>query len=229
VVNFKKYLTEREYNKTITRNVKDVKIDYESSDTGDLEQWAWDGNEGYSEVAGDIYYVKDKKIYYVKNLTAEYDFKSGSYNIYSNKDNERIPPDIVKKLKKSKFKKNGKPIIFYHGTDANFKKFNNDSEGQNFSMGNFWKGMYFTDTVAYADSFGSIVKKVVINSKKPYYPGNSKSSEIEEAWHLSKYNKFEDYLMSQGFDSIVHMSTKKSQMTEVIVFDPKLVHIINQG
>lgn len=113
-----------------------------------------------------------------------------------------IPSEVVKKLKKSKLKKKGKDIVFYHGTDADFKHFSNDFEGQNFSMGNFWKGMYFT---------------------KPLYAVGEKFKKLEQEWNKSDINKFEDYILSLGYDAIIHIDKKRSRMSEVILFGAKII------
>ena len=216
-------LLEREFNKPVTRNPKDIKIDYESSDMEDLRDWARDNN-GYSELSSDVFWVKDKKIHLVSNVRSDYDFKNGEF-VISELSKPSIPKDIVKKLKKSKLKKKGKDIVFYHGTDADFKEFSNDFEGANFSMGNWWKGMYFTDTEEYAATFGKHLKKVCINSVKPLYyiPGKEEINELEDKWKESKYNKFQDFLLSLGYDSIIHIDKKRSRMSEVIVFNPKII------
>lgn len=219
---------EREYNKPIKRKASEVKIDYEASDSQDLEQWSWEGNSGYVEVAGDVYYVKDKKIYYVKNIRADYSFGTGEYNIYDRKAGPQIPDDIKKKLKKSKLKRNGKDMVFYHGTDSDFKKFVNNFEGQNFSMGNYWKGMYFTETPEYAETFGNTMKVVAINATKPIWMKSNKMDLEEEKWHETDINSFEEYLQKQGYDAIINHNKKTSQMSEVIVFDAKKVFIVSQ-
>lgn len=214
-------LLEREFNKTIQRDASKIKIDYESSDMEDLRDWAVD-NEGYTELANDVFYVKSGKISFVDNVKSDYNFKTGVFEI-SHIINMDIPKDIVKKLKKSKLKKSGKDMVFYHGTDADFKDFSNDFEGINFSMGNFWKGMYFTDTEEYAKTFGKYLKRVCINSVKPLYAIGDKFREIEEDWHESGINKLEEYILSLGYDAIIHIDKKRSRMSEVIVFDPKII------
>ncbi len=214
-------LLEREFNKSIKRNAEDIKIDYESSDMEDLRDWAVENN-GYTELANDVFYVKDGKISFVSNVKSDYNFKTGVFEILP-LINMAIPKDIVKKLKKSKLKKKGKDIVFYHGTDADFKDFSNEFEGINFSMGNFWKGMYFTDTEEYAKTFGKNLKRVCINSKKPLYAVGDTFSKIEEDWHESGINKLEEYILSLGYDVIIHIDKKRSRMSEVIVFDAKII------
>jgi len=214
-------LLEREFTSAIKRNAEDIKIDYESSDMEDLRDWARN-NDGYTELANDVFYVKSGKISFVSNVKSNYNFKTGEFEI-SPLINMTIPSDIVKTLKKSKLKKNGKDIVFYHGTDADFKEFNNDFEGLNFSMGNFWKGMYFTDTEEYAKTFGKNMKRVCLNSQKPLYTSSNKFKQIEEDWSDSKFNKLEEYILSLGYDAIIHIDKKRSRMSEVIVFDAKII------
>ena len=216
-----KLLLERQFNKTINVDPKNITIDYESSDMEDLRDWSRN-NDGYTELANDVFYVKSKKISFVSNVKSDYNFKTGKFEI-SSLTTKEIPQEIIKKLKKSKLKKKGKDIVFYHGTDTDFKHFSNDFEGQNFSMGNFWKGMYFTDTEEYARTFGSIMKTVCINSVKPLYAIGEKFTELEENWHESGINKFQDYILSLGYDAIIHIDKKRSRMSEVIVFDAKII------
>jgi uncharacterized protein with NRDE domain len=216
-----RFLLEREFNKVIKRNAKDIKIDYEASDMQDLRDWAED-NDGYIELATDVFYTKDGKISFVSNVRSDYNFKTGVFEI-SPIINMAIPIDVVKKLKKSKLKKNGKDIVFYHGTDADFKEFSNEFEGKNFTMGNYWKGMYFTDTEEYAKTFGKHMKRVCLNSQKPLYTVSNKFKQIEDDWKESKYNKLEDFILSLGYDTIIHIDKKRSRMTEVIVFDAKII------
>lgn len=73
-------LLEREFNKTIQRDASKIKIDYESSDMEDLRDWASE-NDGYTELANDVFYVKYGKISFVDNVKSDYNFKTGEFEI----------------------------------------------------------------------------------------------------------------------------------------------------
>ena len=220
-------LEKREYGNKIQANVSDVKNIFELSDYQELEQTLWNGDEGWYELTSDIFKIEGGSVYFVTNLRADYNFSTHEFDVVKRAGPPPIPKEAYKFTKNSRLKKDKKPIVFYHGTDADFDKFSNEFEGDNFSMGNFWKGMYFTEIKDDATIFGKNLKYVVINSKKPLYKVGKTFEKLYEEWgQQDKYLKLEEFIQHKGFDSIVHISKKTGLKTEVIVFDPKLIMII---
>ena len=63
--------------------------------------------------------------------------------------------------------KDGRPLVVYHGTDAEFDAFDISKFGQTDS-GEFGKGFYFTGSKNYAEEYGSIVMPVYLRITNAY-------------------------------------------------------------
>ena len=220
-------LERREYGNKIKAKIKDVKNIEELSDNEELEKMIWDNTEGWYELGSNIFKIKDGSAYFVTNLRADFNWDTRKFDIVEREKTPYLPKEAYTFTKKSKLKKNKKPIVFYHGTDAEFKKFSNNFEGRNFSMGNFWGGMYFSEIKDDARIFGKDLKLVVINAKKPLWKASKDFQKIYDAWEQTEGEEsLQAYILSKGYDTIVHHSKRTGLKTEVIVFDPDIIMTI---
>lgn len=122
--------------------------------------------------------------------------------------------------------KMGEPLLVYHGTKEDFKDFNEEMMGRNFSF-RFGRGFYFTESKAVAEDFGQI-KKAYLSIKNPLevnsvpqYRGiieKEKSrigiNRVERDRLLIKDNT--DILMGMGYDGVIYWHNNK--MAEIVVF-----------
>lgn len=83
----------------------------------------------------------------------------------------------------------GRPLVVYHGTDAEFDTFDISKFGQTDS-GEFGKGFYFTDSKNYAEEYGSIVMPVYLKITNAYTTkvGNNISEEKTERIKADGYD-----------------------------------------
>lgn len=83
----------------------------------------------------------------------------------------------------------GRPLVVYHGTDAEFDTFDISKFGQTDS-GEFGKGFYFTGSKNYAEEYGSIVMPVYLKITNAYTTkvGNNISEEKTERIKADGYD-----------------------------------------
>jgi hypothetical protein len=170
---------------------------------------------------------------YISEAISDYDF---DYNV---KDNNRLNKHIVNKVDyiytKPEFKKwfgnsqatlpNGKPIIFYHGTNAEFDVFQDGKGKTPFT--------FFTSDFYEASRYGDTIKACVLKVNNLYDIYNDKE---EQQYLLSK---FDDIVLSLTeeeyqivFDNILYFNDDRNDMglpplpTDVITKE-YIEHLLN--
>ena len=140
-------------------------------------------------VGGEFITLDDGEMYKVDN-----EYFGGIYEA-SNDNGETILIDSFKGLNPNKenfrLDENGEPMIYYHNTDADFKNFDlNAKSKNNVTNGSVGKGIYFTNSLSRAESYGGkITKEVFLKSKNPYTKINKFSdNSIELAKKLVSEN-----------------------------------------
>lgn len=105
---------------------------------------------------------------------------------------------------------NGKPLVVYHGTKADFDTFRPSKDG---ALG---QGMYFSLSEEYARGVGKNVMPVYLSIKKPYIADGPITGKAEE---------FTNKLKKQGYDGVVNPSN-----SFYVVFNPtQIKSVYNRG
>lgn len=107
---------------------------------------------------------------------------------------------------------NGKLLVVYHGTDAQFTTFDIEKAGSATGFNMFGDGFYFTSSKRSAKSYSSSnrVVKAYLNIENPYYAKDA------DAGRLSR-NK----LLSEGYDGVVVNGAPGE--TTYIAFEPEQI------
>jgi hypothetical protein len=116
---------------------------------------------------------------------------------------ERVNQDTVSKVVDA----DGRPLVVYHGTTADFSKFSSEFMGDGDGRLDWGEGFYFTDRAdaasGYAGGDGGNVMPVFLNIKNPATNKVMLSPEVQDA--LGDDMGFEDLsslLESQGYDGV---------------------------
>jgi hypothetical protein len=156
--------------------------------------------------------------------------------------NQELRENIEEKFKESKVRgEDGKLLVVYHFSDADFDKFSSDFAGKNYEgdKGFFGSGIYFTDTKD-AFHYGKQRYSAYLNLKNPLI---LKNPSIEDVKNL--HGKKQE-LLDQGYDGVMiwndeikdeekiifgkHQLLKgrKAGWSELVVFEPNDIHIIEK-
>lgn len=113
---------------------------------------------------------------------------------------------------KSKMVRNGQPIKFYHGSQAEFTVFDKNRIATSTSHSTAGLGHFFTENPEEAYRYGGNVKEVFLSAQKPY---------ITNSWMLDdKFSdaegaaKFREKLQSEGYDSVYIKDAKYAVVFE---------------
>lgn len=126
--------------------------------------------------------------------------------------------------------KKGNPLMVYHGTNKQFDHLNKvGSSGKNHSD-RFGNGIYFTQDISVADTYGTYVLKgylkilnpLFVNSDKEYRSITEDIINNMAEGNRYKYDKFSnmdknDVLSIAGYDGVVYIFNHIMQ--EIIIFD----------
>lgn len=137
--------------------------------------------------------------------------------------------------------KEGKPLVVYHGTNADFEEFKfNRSYGSGDSQLYFGKGFYFTNDRESADSYSNYdsnkTMSVYLKIEEPYISKDSRHSNpwtqysFRQDLGLSTTREIQPYLMGKGHDGVIHESGEPNysekngegdvDYNEYVVFSP---------
>lgn len=97
-------------------------------------------------------------------------------------------PEFKKWFRRSKVVRGGKPLLVYHGTNADFKKFDPN-------LGRKWAskvGFWFCDDSDFAEMFGDSIMPVYIRLEKPFVI----TQEVFNDWR-SEYARKEDWWIAE--------------------------------
>lgn len=139
---------------------------------------------------------------------------------------------------------NGNPKIFYHGTNNDFRSFDNKKIGSNTDNGLRGRGFYFTNFLKSGQSYGSNILEVYLKMEKPldllsfnsldeiielldidpsiiHERGRGKPYPFHSISIITAYSGvFSDNVKEKGFDGIIHGQ-------EHIVFYPNQIKAVN--
>lgn len=140
----------------------------------------------------------------------------------------------------------GKPLVAYHGTNADFDTFSTDYENEGRMLGD---GIYLTNSKNKANNYGKNLMKLYVNIRKPlninsenvlqeiekqtnileediqgwlsYYSGNI----LQTINRLFREYKLTDKLKEKGYDGIIY-----NNGLEIVAFSPEQIKSVgNQG
>lgn len=136
--------------------------------------------------------------------------------------------------------RNGKPKVFYHGTNKKFDTFSTDMIGSNTGeLGWYGKGFYFTTDYLMARHYGSNVLEVYLNIRHPFYIDSNNLRRYKDELELTdldlyrtdparifknnkKSVKLSELLIKDGYDGIIYSEDGVS-WSEVVVFNPNQI------
>jgi len=146
-------------------------------------------------------------------------------HLENNYENENKFKDLIKSdefkrwFQNSEMEKDGVPMIFYHGTNHTFEKFDKSKFGSSTDSGWLGEGFYFYTDIHEAYHYGK-VKAYFLNIENPYFP------EYKEVMRLSDMNskkaskKFSEKLKSEGYDGVYHNADLRG---ETVVYEPSQI------
>lgn len=124
----------------------------------------------------------------------------------------------------------GKPLVVYHGTTADFSAFSKKGVRPNFTSPQKQLGFFFTDDPAYADRYtkrwgefkdGANTMPVYLSLQNPKIEPIEKIGEIEDRMKQGEAKAYREGLEAQGFDGIVFEGeTPVGFVREFVAFRP---------
>lgn len=173
-----------------------------------------------------LYLVKQDSLFLIKDVKCIYDWDTNTF-VLSVREGEVPPLEVIKKVKGKTLldPRTNLPIVFYHGSDKDFEKFNDEFAGTEFKSMNEFTGHYFSQLDSYAEGFGKHVHKACLVIKKPLY--QSDKSKVLDQWRKDSNTElsFQNWLIEKGYDAVVHISKTQKYIYELVVF--KSDQIIN--
>lgn len=101
---------------------------------------------------------------------------------------------------KSKMVRDGKPIKFYHGSQADFTVFEKDKLGTNTTHSTAGLGHFFSAQKAEAESYGDKVHEVYLSIQNPFVTTSERLSEKFKDSDGAK--RYQEKLRGQGYDGV---------------------------
>jgi hypothetical protein len=221
----------------INEGYKTIKIDPSKIDASkikdgmsyvDLEDMYRFGNmkEGvYYEVGTKLYLYKKDTVFFVHDIEARYNWSTHSYSV-AYREHLVPPKEVVKKVKGKTItdKVTKLPMVFFHGTDADFQTFSDEFAGTTFGGMNEFRGHYFSQRKDYAKGFGDNLHQACLMIKKPVY--NYDKRKLHQEWiddTEDNTSNWQDWLISKGYDAIVHIDSNGKDIFELVVFSSKQI------
>ncbi len=139
---------------------------------------------------------------------------------------------------------NGRPKVFYHGTDREFDAFSTDAIGRSTGeLGWYGKGFYFTPDYLQARHYGSKVLEVYLNIRHPFYMDSDNLRKYKDELGLTDRDldgtdparflkdnrrslRISNLLIKDGYDGIVYSEDGVS-FSEVIAFNPNQIKSVD--
>jgi len=116
-------------------------------------------------------------------------------------------------------KGNGTPIIFYHGTNKNFDKFDKNMINSSTDAGWLGYGFYFYADINEAVQYGK-VRSFFLNIENPYYATDEDNERLAELNNIEASKEFTNDLISQGYDGVYYNGNLRG---ETVVFEPNQI------
>ena len=112
-------------------------------------------------------------------------------------------------------KSNRTPILFYHGSNKSFDKFDKSMISSSTDAGWLGYGFYFYTDINEARQYGK-VRSFFLNIENPYYATDEDNERLAELNSIEVSKKFTDDLISQGYDGVHYNGNLRG---ETVVFD----------
>lgn len=145
----------------------------------------------------DTYIQNNMLIKIVSEIIQENTVKEYVKNLKNNKDFERWFRFSVMA------DGDGNPMIFYHGTNKDFEKFDKNFIGSSTDAGWLGWGFYFYDNISDAREYGK-VRAYVLNIENPYYATKSDNKRLSELNDVEASKDFTNDLIEQGYDGVYY-------------------------
>lgn len=145
--------------------------------------------------------------------------------LFENENLENIlqSSEVKNFIKGSKMIKDNKPMIFYHGSKSDFKKFDKNKIGSETDAGFLGSGFYFYTVYNEAAQYGK-VKAFLLNIKKPYYIKQTELEKLSKANSNKVSKKFTKDLIAKGYDGVYDNSLNRG---ETVVFNTKQIFYLD--
>lgn len=114
------------------------------------------------------------------------------------------------------------PIIFYHGTNIEFDKFDYNKIGTSTDAGWLGWGFYFYTDKNEAMQYGD-VKSYYLNIENPYYATDEDNERLSELNDPEISKKFTEDLINQGYDGVYYNGNLRG---ETVVFNSSQIWFI---
>jgi len=112
-------------------------------------------------------------------------------------------------------KSNGTPILFYHGSNKSFDKFDKSMISSSTDAGWLGYGFYFYTDINEARQYGK-VRSFFLNIENPYYATDEDNERLAELNSIGVSKEFTDDLISKGYDGVYYNGNLRG---ETVVFE----------
>jgi hypothetical protein len=116
-------------------------------------------------------------------------------------------------------KSDGTPMIFYHGTNKQFDKFDKSMINTSTDAGWLGYGFYFYTDINEARQYGK-VRSFFLNIENPYYATDEDNERLAELNNVEASKEFTDNLISDGYDGVYYNGNLRG---ETVVFEPNQI------
>lgn len=117
----------------------------------------------------------------------------------------------------------GKPLVVYHWTNAEFNTFDLDKTGTNNDPGMWGKGFYFSPYPTFGKGYGNKVKKTYLSIQNPLIVKKASSlpKELKPVLTQDGAIRLRNTLLSMGYDGVIQYETgEKPRLTQIVAFYP---------
>ena len=122
-------------------------------------------------------------------------------------------------------KSDGSPMIFYHGTNKQFDKFEKTMIGTSTDSGWLGYGFYFYTDINEASQYGK-VRSFFLNIENPYFATDEDNERLAELNDVEASKDFTNKLISEGYDGVYYNGNLRG---ETVVFDSNQIWEINNN
>jgi len=118
---------------------------------------------------------------------------------------------------------NGKPTIFYHGSNNTFNVFDPKKIGSATDPGWLGEGFYFYTDVHEAAQYGT-VGAYLLKIENPYFATHEENERLAELNSVEASREFSENLKNEGYDGVYYNGNLRG---ETVVFNPNQIWKIN--
>lgn len=155
---------------------------------------------------------------FIATTIYEYLIEQQSYNNIINND------EFKNWFKNSEMvKPDGTPIVFYHGTNKTFDKFDKNMINTSTDVGWLGYGFYFYTDFHEASQYGN-VRSFFLNIENPYFATDEDNIRLAELNNVEASIEFTNDLISQGYDGVYYNGNLRG---ETVVFEPNQIWEFN--